>query len=276
MVSTRHLQRQCAHPWHRLLAGDGFFFEAFVFILIGFSLRGVLERVGGIETVATTMALPVFGVVAAVTVARFAWVFGSDAALALMNRVGVAAKRPLGPRAATVMSWAGMRGVVTLAVALTLPEAMPGRDLTLVTAFVVILVTVMLQGTTLGLVIRAAALRDEDPPPRLDLTAAEAAMARAQLSAVEALAHAPDGTLRHPRLLETYELRARQTANYSVNEHAAENIAAHFDVVLAAVAAGRTELVRLHRVNDIDDETLHNLERDLDLEELGAIAAKVE
>ena len=60
-----------------------------------------------------------------------------------------------------------------------------------------------------------------------------------------------------------------------MNEHAAENIAAHFDVVLAAVAAGRTELVRLHRVNDIDDETLHNLERDLDLEELGAIAAKV-
>ena len=140
-----------------------FFFEAFVFILIGFSLRGVLERVGGIETVATTMALPVFGVVAAVTVARFAWVFGSDAALALMNRVGVAAKRPLGPRAATVMSWAGMRGVVTLAVALTLPEAMPGRDLTLVTAFVVILVTVMLQGTTLGLVIRAAGLSRRGP-----------------------------------------------------------------------------------------------------------------
>jgi monovalent cation/hydrogen antiporter len=62
----------------------------------------VLERVGGIETVATTMVLPVFGVVAAVTVARFASVFGSDAVLALMNRVGVTAKRPLGPRAATV------------------------------------------------------------------------------------------------------------------------------------------------------------------------------
>ena len=147
----------------------------------------------------------------------------------------------------------------------------------LVTAFVVILVTVMLQGTTLGLVIRAAALRDEDPPPRLNLGAAEAAMARAQLSAVEALAHAPDGTLRHPRLLEAYGLRARQTSNYSANERTfAENIAAHFDVVLAAVAAGRTELVRLHRANAIDDETLHNLERDLDLEELGAIAAKVE
>jgi CPA1 family monovalent cation:H+ antiporter len=45
-------------------------------------------------------------------------------------------------------------------------------------------------------------------------------------------------------------------------------------VILAAIAAGRAELVRLHRTHQIDDETLHDLERDLDLEELGAIAAK--
>ena len=42
---------------------------------------------------------------------------------------GVKHAVPLGAGAATVMSWAGMRGVVTLAVALTLPEAMPGRGL---------------------------------------------------------------------------------------------------------------------------------------------------
>jgi CPA1 family monovalent cation:H+ antiporter len=49
---------------------------------------------------------------------------------------------------------------------------------------------------------------------------------------------------------------------------------AHFDVVLEAIAAGRRELIRLHRAGDIDDDTLANLERDLDLEELGALAAK--
>jgi CPA1 family monovalent cation:H+ antiporter len=49
---------------------------------------------------------------------------------------------------------------------------------------------------------------------------------------------------------------------------------AHFDLVLAAVATGRDELIRLHRAGEIDDETLHELERDLDLEELGALAAK--
>jgi CPA1 family monovalent cation:H+ antiporter len=51
-------------------------------------------------------------------------------------------------------------------------------------------------------------------------------------------------------------------------------IASHFDVIIAAVAAGRAELVRLHRAGCIDDETLHDLEHDLDLEELAAAAAK--
>jgi len=59
----------------------------------------------------------------------------------------------------TVMSWAGMRGVVTLAIALSLPEAMPGRDLILAAAFAVILVTVMVQGTTIGPLIRLLRLQ---------------------------------------------------------------------------------------------------------------------
>ena len=100
-------------------------------------------------------------------------------------------------------------------------------------------------------------------------------MAQAQLALVERRAYGPDGSPLHPRLLENYSLRAKQTARYSENEAAfTENIAKHFDLVIAAVAAGRIELVRLHRAGDIDDKTLHNLELDLDLEELAAVAAK--
>lgn len=271
VIFTANVRMRGAAFWHVMV----FLFEAMVFVLIGFSLRGVMERVGGIETIFATMALPVLGAVAAVTVARFLWVFGSDALLALMVRQGWSRSRPLGPRAAFVLSWAGMRGVVTLAIALTLPEEMPGRDLMLVGAFAVILVTVLVQGTTLGVVIRAARLIDVEPQARLSLGAAEAAVANAQVSAVSGLAYAPDGTLLHPRLLETYSLRATQTANFSADESAfTDAIAAHYNIVVAAVAAGRTELVRLHRAGDISDETLHDLERDLDLEELGAEASK--
>ena len=253
-----------------------FLLEAAVFMLIGSSLRGVLERVGGTGVVIQTMGLTVLTIVFAVTVARFAWVFGTDVVLKLLHRAGVSRAEPLGPGAATVMSWAGMRGVVTLAVALTLPDGMPGRDLMLVTAFAVILVTVLLQGTTLGWVIRWARLReDEGALPPLELFAAEALVFRARLSAVERLAYDAEGKLVHPQLLEMHRKRANASANFQgTAEKREQAIAAHFDVILGSIAAGRLELVQLHRTHQIDDEVLHNLEHDLDLEELGAIAAK--
>jgi len=222
------------------------------------------------------MAWPVSMIVLAVIVARFAWVFGTDGLVAVLRRLGWHQARPLGPRAALVMSWAGMRGVVTLAVALSLPEAMPARDLMLVTAFIVILVTVLLQGTSLGWIIRHADPA-EDPAalPPLDLQAAEQAMFRAQLAAVERIAHDEAGQLIHPQLLKRYQTRARAGQSFEgTAEELKAAIASHFDVIIAAVAAGRVELVRLHRAGRIDDETLHDLEHDLDLEELGAVAAK--
>ncbi|WP_458097108.1 Na+/H+ antiporter [Roseomonas sp. WA12] len=250
--------------------------EATVFVLIGLSLRSVIDRVGGIGVVLQDMAWSVAAIILAITVARFAWVFGTDALLGAMHRAGLRGVEPLGVRAASVMSWAGMRGVVTLAVALTLPEAMPGRDLMLVTAFAVILVTVLVQGTTLGLVIRLAGLQEDDRSrPPLDLHSAENAMFKAQLAEVERLAFTPDGRLLHPRLLDSYRRRATIATEFSGSEEERDlDIAAHYGVVLAAVTAGRAELVRLHRARQIDDETLHDLEHDLDLEELVAIAAK--
>jgi CPA1 family monovalent cation:H+ antiporter len=253
-----------------------FLLEAAVFILIGFSLRGVLERAGGLATIVDEMGIFVLAIVAAVTVARFTWIFGSDLVLELLRRAGLASVEPMGPRAALVLGWAGMRGVVTLAFALTLPEAMPGRDMMLVTAFAVILATVLIQGTTLGMVIRL--LRpgeDERARPTLDLVGAEALVVQAQYAGVQSHAYAADGTLLHPRLLETYRRRATLSESFKgTDSERDQDIAAHFDVILAGVAAGRAELIRLHRMDQIDDETLHDLERDLDLEEFSAISAK--
>ena len=175
-----------------------------------------------------------------------------------------------------MLSWAGARGVVTLALALSVPEGFPGRDLILVSAFAVIVGTVLGQGTTLGHVISWARLTaPETEAPRLNLHQAEAAMAGAQLVVVERLASDADGAVIHPMLLERYRRRATAIADYVERvDHYRPKLHAHFDVVLEAVAAGRRELIRLHRTGDIDDETLNELERDLDLEELSAISAK--
>jgi CPA1 family monovalent cation:H+ antiporter len=253
-----------------------FLLEASVFMLIGSSLKGVVERVGGIRVVFEEMAAPIGLILLALTVARFAWVYGSDAVVALQRKLGFQRFEPMGPRSAAVLSWAGMRGVVTLAVALSVPESMPGRDFILVTAFAVILVTVLVQGTTLGLIIRWA--RPEEPAAhgaRLNMSQTEAAMAQVQLRIIEAKAYAADGALIHPLLLERYRRRATGSANYASDEGRYQPMLhAHFDLVLEAVAAGRAELLRLHRAGDIDDRTLHELERDLDIEELGATSAK--
>jgi monovalent cation/hydrogen antiporter len=267
VVLPAKVRMQGSAFWRTLVFG----LEALVFILIGFSLRGVVERVG-IEVVLTGMAIPVLGVVLAVLFARFAWVFGSEGVLAALNRAGLRRARPLGWRQASVLAWAGMRGVVTLAVALTLPAQMPGRDLMLVAAFAVILVTVVIQGSSLGWLIRLVRPVDADPPAAVDLAAAEAAMAHARLAAVEARAYDPDGKLIHPMLLDQYRRRDEGTQRYAGDAEASmPGIRAHFDVVLAAVAAGRAELIRLHRRGLIEDEVLHDLERDLDLEETGAL-----
>lgn len=249
-----------------------FLLEAFVFILIGFSLRGAIERIGGIEAVPASTMYVVGAVVLTVILARFMWVFGSEALLNIARGIGVKRARPLGSRQATVLSWAGMRGVVTLAVSLTLPADMPGRDLMLVCAFAVIFVTVVVQGSSLGWVIRRIRPVDEDPPAKMNMPTIEATMARARMAVVEKLAYAPDGTLIHPLLLEEYQRRMVFMDRYAEDSSAAmENLRPHFDVLLESIVAGRKALIEAHRSGLIEDEVLHELERDLDVEEIAIV-----
>lgn len=253
-----------------------FLMEAAVFVLIGLSLRGVVERGGGFGVVLETMGLPMLAVLATLVLARFAWVFAGDLVIRACRATGLTRVEPLGVGGASVVSWAGVRGVVTLALALSVPAGFPGRDLILVTSFAVIVGTVLLQGTTLGRVIGWARLTEpEAEKPRLSMSQAEAAMAQAQLAVVQRLAYDREGALIHPMLLERYQRRATAIVDYAARtEDFTPMLHAHFDVVLEAVAAGRRELIRLHRAGDVEDETLQELERDLDLEELSAISAK--
>jgi CPA1 family monovalent cation:H+ antiporter len=253
-----------------------FLMEAAVFVLIGLSLRDVVERGGGFGVVVATMGAPILVVLATLVFARFAWVFATELLMRVCKASGLTWPEPLGTGGAAVLSWAGVRGVVTLALALSVPAGFPGRDFILVTAFAVIVGTVLVQGTTLGRVIGWARLTEpEAEKPRLSMPQAEVAMAQAQFAVVQRLAYDADGQLIHPVLFERYQRRATAIVDYAERtDHYTPLLHAHFDVVLEAVAAGRRELIRLHHAGDVDDETLHELERDLDLEELSAISAK--
>ncbi|MGY2896280.1 cation:proton antiporter [Deinococcus sp. UYEF24] len=122
-----------------------FVLNILAFTLIGLQLGPVRERLNTSQLVAAFILL---GVVVAV---RFLW--------ALLYMVIQRGKRtfkpqanastPLSARDSLVIGWSGMRGIVTLAAALALPSSFPGRDLIQLTAFVVVLGTLVLQGLTL-------------------------------------------------------------------------------------------------------------------------------
>lgn len=129
------------------------------------------------------------------------------------------------------------------------------------------------QGTTIGPLIRWVSPAHAAGHDSWHLTEPQAwaRLEAAQLAAIQPLVHGSDGSVIHPRLLEQYSYRARITATYQ-NEAAfpADDRAAHYDVVLAAIAAGRVELLRMHRSGLIGDEILTVLEHDLDLQEIAA------
>jgi CPA1 family monovalent cation:H+ antiporter len=172
-----------------------------------------------------------------------------------------------------ILSWAGLRGVVSLAAALSLPEGFPGRDFILAATFGVILVTVLFQGTTLEPIaklvsgLKFAALN----VPDLTEAEARARIAEAQFSAIEKESLGSDGSHRHPRLMEQFSHRMLEAARFSeASEVTKLHLADHCNAVLAAVAAGRRELLRMHRANEIHDTVLTAIEQELDLEEVAA------
>ena len=252
--------------WGSVSRVMGFVLEALVFILIGFSLRGVVERIGSAEGIGAPLILVVLAVVLSVAASRFVWIFGSDSLIGIARSLGSKRANPLGWRQGTVLGWAGMRGVVTLAIALSVPLSMQGRDLILVCAFAVIAATVILQGSSLGWIIRMVKPMDMEPAAAVTM----AAMARARYAVADALCHGPNGELTHPLLFEQHTKRLEFIEKYAEDaDTVLENLQPHFDIQLATLAAARTELIRLHRVGKIEDEVLHNLERDLDIEEMG-------
>lgn len=141
-----------------------FMLNGFVFILIGLQLPMITSDLGMPPVPALVYAL---GISLITVVVRILWVFpGAYLPRMLSRRVRQREPRP-SPAAVLLLAWAGMRGVVSLASALAIPltladgTAFPLRNFILFTTFVVILVTLVLQGLSLPWMIRA--LKFEEP-----------------------------------------------------------------------------------------------------------------
>ena len=262
-AKTRVIARSA---WNLLV----FMLNSLVFILIGIQLSGIADRLTG----QTWAQLFLYGtLVSAVAIlVRFAWIY----AVAYVPRALFARVRQREPQPVEaevfIMSWCGMRGIVSLAAALALPLVLqdgsspfPQRDLIIFLTFFVIAATLVVQGLSLPPLIRMLkvgadwSIHEEEHRAKMALTkAALAAIGEsAQQHAVpEALAERIRAEFAEKVMLD---IPGREVM------HAAADPARHLR--RAAIEAERRELIRIWRANEISDEVLHHLEEDLDYQE---------
>ena len=245
-----------------------FLLNGLAFGLIGLQLPYVIE--GLEEYTYAELFLYAVAVSLAVILARIAWVFPATYLPRWAFR-SLRERNPTPPwRSVAVVSWAGMRGVISLAAALALPLSVPGRDLILFLTFCVILATLVLQGLSLPALIRLFKLEDDGSTEREEVKG-RIGVARAALDGIDELAEEEwvrEDTAERVRGMYNYRKSrfvARATGEDS--DGIEERSSAYQRFMHQLLRAQRRELLRLRDEGEIGDEALHRIERDLDLEE---------
>jgi CPA1 family monovalent cation:H+ antiporter len=233
-----------------------FVLNVLAFVLIGLQLRPIFESLQPSERIHyLQIAAAVLGTA---IVIRVGWVMMYNRLAALKARLFGAGRWPgeYLPTIAgsTVVGWAGMRGIVTLATAYALPAAFPHRDLALLCAFVVVVGTLVLQGLTLRPLILALGLTDDGSVER-EVRRAQDVLALVALEILDG-----DGS-------ET----ARVLRDEFVTTEVAEIDAPHATAREARnllrgriLDAQRDALVQLRATAEIGDDAFHRIEEHLD------------
>ncbi|MFD2418754.1 Na+/H+ antiporter [Amycolatopsis pigmentata] len=241
-----------------------FLLESVVFALIGLQLPELVRELS------TTTPWPVQAIAIAVTllVVRVLWVFPLSAVQ--QRRRG--ARRPTWEVPA-VVSWAGARGVVPLAAALSIPLATQPeyRDLVLLLTIAVIVITLVVQGFTLaplvrrtGVAVTSEDVRREHVSARLRL--AEAGLAH--LDAVAATEAAPEFLV--SQLRDSWQARMDRITEREPDEAASVSAAESYRRLRRELLAVEgAELNRLYQAGEISDHTRRRIQRTLDLEHAG-------
>jgi Na+/H+ antiporter len=253
-----------------------FILEGLVFILIGLQLNGVMHDLA--DRPVGTMLLQGLAISVAMIVARVVWV----AAISRLPGLG----RPAGQPPPTwpevlIISWAGMRGVVSLAAALALPLAtsagtpFPDRELIIFLTYCAIVVTLVGQGLTLPPLIRWLRVGGDEVAEQEEhlarVEATEAALARLDELADQDGRHAQAGWLRSYYEERRHLLAARAEREGRGYDDGAESDespdAAYRRIRGEVIAAERAAVARLRDEGKIADEVLLHIQRELDHEE---------
>lgn len=255
-----------------------FVMNALVFILIGLSLPEIIDGLGEYSLgEAITYGLIVSAIVIAL---RYIWVYPASYIPRWLSKKVRQEPSP-GWKGPLIVSWSGMRGVVSLATALSIPfflhngDPFPQRNLILFITFVVIFVTLVFQGITLPFLvkwIRPAEIDDVMDEEEED----EAIRLRLKQSALQLLNDKYGHEMNQNELLgllqKDYEQEvalSRQRLDSMECDATQEEELKHYEQVRAAVYYHqRVELFRMRKEKAFSDEGIRRAELQLDLDEM--------
>ena len=249
--------------------------EGLVFLVTGLQARAIVQ---GISDYTTSQLAIAAGIVSVVVIgARFLWIFPAAYLAVLGRHADTASDDSISWQRAFTVAFTGIRGVVSLAAALSLPvlldngDPFPGRDLILFLTFAVILVTLVGQGLALPRLItwlglanagRRERLRDRVEEFRARRSAIKAALARLEEIASEGkLTDEVLEPLRH-----MYRDRLRHVEHRGDEAHTA--LTRDRDAVeYRLIAAEREHINSTHRKGELKDDARRRVEREFDLRE---------
>jgi CPA1 family monovalent cation:H+ antiporter len=212
---------------------------------------------------------------AVVILLRMVWVYPGAWVSNLIRRRILHQQEPLpSPQSVFIVGWTGMRGVVALAAAISLPEYLangspfPQRNLIVFLTFSVIFVTLVLQGLTLPPLIRwlglsgAGGVDPEEEKARRQMT-------QAALAYLEAAREndGPDFEPVYDELIhaQRHRLSRLEAKEGAPTDHDPRQYDRYIELTRQIRALQRATLLNLRNQNQIDDETLRKLEYELDL-----------
>ncbi len=258
--------------WNMLV----FLLESLLFVLVGQQLPAIL---GSLSEYSVAQVLIYAALVyAALLGTRFLWFFTTPYLHPVFDRL--LRNRYLGApwQERLVMVWSGMRGGVSLAAALAVPlvtdtgESFPARDLILFLTFSVILATLVLQGLSLGGLIRSLRLRGDEEADALVELKGRLKAAQAALDRIEQIYNDEQVPLdAQERMREHYEERIRRYGAGlqagGTSEAYAESSAAWRNWRRELLTAEREAIVSMRDRGQLPPEIMRRIQRDLDLEE---------
>ena len=244
-----------------------FLLTGVVFLAIGFQISSISRAMDR----TTLLQLAAVGVLVslALILVRAVWIFATS-----LREILSKDERPLRLRESIVLSWAGMRGVVSLAAALALPSSASHggalRDAIIIITFTVILVTLLGQGLTLPLVIRAVRLGGDADEGHEESHARQELIEEALRRIDDLEKQWPDHKPLIDQLRTSYKHRAEheEQLHEAPGNEAEQELVQHRQIRTDVIGAQREALLAMRDRGAIDDDVLREIERELDLEEI--------